>query len=424
MTNIRCGQNRHTSHRAIGAAGLLLLLSSLSPNAVHAGALYFPEMSSASEAGYAGAGMVARANDAGTAFSNPAGMTRFDEPQMLVGGTGVYIVAGARRNEGNTAEGTSSGANKRIVPAGSFAYVRPISDKVAVGVSAHNYFGLAIDWKDDWVGRYSSVSIALLAPQLQPSIAYKVNDWLSVGAGAAITMGYMKEKLRVAPVQPDGRDGKLRISDNAWAVQGNLAMMIEPSDRTRIGIRWLSETDLDFKDSPDLSGPDLPDLPGLGLDGIDLGITMPQTLNVGVHHQWNDKLALLGSVGWEEFSQFGRIQVGVDDTGVGTTIEEDFRDVWSVGIGAEYKLRPDWELTAGFNFDSSMSSDRTRPIVIPLGKMYRYGVGVKHKRPSGRTINGGLSWIWEGNMGIPENNGVDVTYTDVSIWVASLSYSF
>jgi long-chain fatty acid transport protein len=225
-------------------------------------------------------------------------------------------------------------------------------------------------------------------------------------------------------VQPDGRDGKLRISDTAWAVQGNLAMMIEPSDRTRIGIRWLSETDLDFKDSPDLSGPDLPNLPGLGLDGIDLGITMPQTLNIGVHHQWNDNFALLGSVGWEEFSQFGRIQVGVDDTGVGTTLEEDFRDVWSVGFGAEYKLRPDWELTAGFNFDSSMSSDRTRPIVIPLGKMYRYGVGFKHQRPSGRTLNGGLSWIYEGNLGIPENNGVDVTYTNVSIWVASLSVSF
>jgi len=52
-----------------------------------AGALYFPEMSSASESSYAGAVMVARANDAGTAFSHPADMTRFDKSEMLAGAT-------------------------------------------------------------------------------------------------------------------------------------------------------------------------------------------------------------------------------------------------------------------------------------------------------------------------------------------------
>jgi long-chain fatty acid transport protein len=68
---------------------------------------------------------LARANDAGTAFSNPAGMTRFDKPEILAGATGVYIEANFKPNrETTTVEGRDGSVNKRIIPAGSFAYVR------------------------------------------------------------------------------------------------------------------------------------------------------------------------------------------------------------------------------------------------------------------------------------------------------------
>ena len=97
---------------------------------------------------------------------------------------------------------------------------------------------------------------------------------------------------------------------------------------------------------------------------------------MAVHHRWNDRLNLLGSVGWADISEFGRVQVDIDDNGIpGTTVDAGFRDVWNFGIGAEYQWKPDLELTAGFQLDTSMSTDRTRPIVIPLGSLYRYAIG-------------------------------------------------
>lgn len=54
-----------------------------SAGTANAGALYFYEMSNASESSYGGAGMTARANDAGTVFTNPAGMALFDDSAML-----------------------------------------------------------------------------------------------------------------------------------------------------------------------------------------------------------------------------------------------------------------------------------------------------------------------------------------------------
>lgn len=400
----------------------LLLAASLSRTA-DAGALYFHEMSSVSESSYAGAGMAARANDAGTAFSNPAGMTRFDTSTMLAGATGVYINAGFRSGSTTTVDGGEKGVNKRVVPAGSFAYVRPLSDRLSLGVSAHNYFGLAIDWRDDWVGRYSSVNIALLAPQLQPAVAYRVNDWLSVGAGAGLTLGYLRDKMRLKSLTPGGADGKLRVSDTDFAVQWNFGIMLEPWEHTRIGLRYLSETDLDFEDDPQTSWRDpLGNVVGDPSTDLDLGVTMPQELQLAVHHQWNDKLALLGSLGWAEFSEFGRVQVSIDDNGIpGTTIDAGFRDVWSFGFGMEYRYRPDWELTAGFMHESSMSTDRTRPIVIPLGTMRRYAVGLKHQRRDGLTLGGGLTWIWEGNLPVKDDGGVvNGQYNNAWIAIPSL----
>ena len=49
---------------------------------------------------------------------------------------------------------------------------------------------------------------------------------------------------------------------------------------------------------------------------LDLGITMPQTISAGIHHRWNDKLNLLGSLGWDEISEFGQVQVNIDDNGI------------------------------------------------------------------------------------------------------------
>ena len=90
---------------AIATGWTIAVLASL-PGTALAGGAYIYEMSSASEVGYGGAGMVARANDAGTVFSNPAGMTRFDESALMAGAVGVYIDAGFSKNENNIRFGT------------------------------------------------------------------------------------------------------------------------------------------------------------------------------------------------------------------------------------------------------------------------------------------------------------------------------
>ncbi|NIP24429.1 MAG: hypothetical protein GWN81_08495 [Phycisphaerae bacterium] len=389
-------------------------LNGIYTSLAHAGALYIYEMANPSDTGYAGAGLAARAGDAGTVFTNPAGMTRFKEPTIQAGLTPFYLHAPFNPDENTTVDGRDGDTNL-IFAGANFAYIHPVTDNAMLGVSLGNHFGLLLDWGDNWVGRYVSTEIALLAPQLQPTAAYRVNDWLSIGAGAGLTLGYLKDKAEVRNLNPARGDGSWEISDTDFAIQGNFGIMIEPSERTRIGIRYLTETDLDFEDEPDFSnvGP----LLDTGRE-IDLGMKMPQSIMAGVHHRFNDQWAMLGSVGWEDWSRFALVNVDVSGTEPEARIDAGFDDTWHFGIGAEYQYNPKLMLTAGFSYDSSLMDSDTRPINLPLGDMYRYAAGFKYRKSDDLTLGGGLSFLWMGDMdvkqaGNPKEGFVSGQYDDV-----------
>jgi long-chain fatty acid transport protein len=215
---------------------LLILISGgflygICTDLAYAGALYIYETGNPTDTGYAGAGLAGRATDAGTVFTNPAGMTRFDKSTALAGVTPLYLYAPFNPDQDTTVSG-SDGDTNEFFAGGSFAYIRPVTDRLRLGVSFQNFFGLALDWGNNWVGRYEATEATIIAPQLQPTAAYQVFNWLSIGAGAGLTLGYLKDEARVNNLDPSLGDGRLKYDDTDFAVQGNFGIMIEPSDRT------------------------------------------------------------------------------------------------------------------------------------------------------------------------------------------------
>jgi long-chain fatty acid transport protein len=393
------------SNHRLAALPAALLCTLFTVNS-YAGALYVYETGSPTEIGYAGAGMTARAQDAGTVFTNPAGMTRFEGNAMVASGGMLYLDAPFDPDSGTTISGTD-GSTTELIPFGSFAYINSVSDQLKLGFSVQNNFGLALDWGSNWVGRYTATRATIVAPQAQPTVAYKINDWLSVGAGAALTLGYLNTSLKVnnSTLDPGDKDGRMSYKDTDFAVQGNFGIMLTPSKGTRIGLRYLTETDLDFEDDPSFSG--------IGantsaitsqIKKLDLGLKMPQSLILGVFHELNDKWAILGSVGWDDYSEFGKVNVSVDDSPE-VTDNLDFDDTYHVGVAAQYQSDPRLLYSFGFSYDSSLSDDRHRSLEIPLGEMYRFGVGMEQKKGDDLTLGGAIDIMWEGDL--PLDNSSD-----------------
>ena len=133
--------------------------------------------------GTAGAGRAALAVDASTAGTNPAGMTRLDRSQMLAAVQGLYV--NSRFDTELSGFGGGDGGNAGgFVPSGGLHYVHRVTDNFRLGISAGSYFGLGVDYGDDWAGRYYTTEAELLTMGVNPAAGYRVNNWLSVGAGS------------------------------------------------------------------------------------------------------------------------------------------------------------------------------------------------------------------------------------------------
>ena len=100
------------------------ILSMICPGIAYAGAAYIYEMANPSDTGYAGAGLAARAEDAGTVFTNPAGMTRFKESTIQAGLTPLYIYGPFNPGQGTTVPG-SDGDTTLLFAGANFAYIKP-----------------------------------------------------------------------------------------------------------------------------------------------------------------------------------------------------------------------------------------------------------------------------------------------------------
>ncbi|MGR5542607.1 outer membrane protein transport protein, partial [Vibrio campbellii] len=69
----------------------------------------------------------------------------------------------------------------QVVPAGY--YLSPINDKWAWGIGMFTTYGVATDYPDDIAAGDMAGDTSLVSVNINPSIAYRVNDNFSIGAG-------------------------------------------------------------------------------------------------------------------------------------------------------------------------------------------------------------------------------------------------
>jgi long-chain fatty acid transport protein len=407
--------------------GILSVLGLLMTAAAgQAGGLYLYEIGSP-DVGLAAAGYAARAQDASTAFTNPAGMTRLKQPSLMAGAQPMYLNIDFSTDSNTTVPGASGDSNGWM-PAGGLFYVHPVNDRLAFGLAANGYFGLALDYQDNWVGRYYVQDTTLQAAAIQPAIAWQVNDQLSVGAGVAMVYGMLEEKLAINRVLDDLPDGRLKLEDEDLAVQFNLGVLYEPVAGTRFGLTYLSKADLDFSDKADVSGfgPTLEGIFGLGSRTIDLGMTMPQAVMFSVYHELNDRLALMANLGWQDWSEFGKVEVSVSNTRADLTTDLTYDDTWHVAFGAQYRVSEPLLLTAGIAYDSAMLDEKDLTPTLPVGETWRFGFGTLYEWSKGLTLGASYGLGWGGDLDMDVERGplagrVSGTYKNTAIHVVALN---
>jgi len=361
----------------------LAVMAVASPSA--AGGLYGNEFATSSM-GTAGAGAGARADDASTALHNPAGMTRLDRHQVMLGGGLVYADIEFDPDADTPFPGGDGGNQGGVAPLFSSQYVHRLSDRWRLGAALFSISGSVLDPDNDWVGRYEITKASFITFSLVPSVAYRVTDWLSVGAGPKITYATMDYDLRVPPLTPGGSEGKVEMSDmDDFAVAGFVGVLVEPSERLRLGVTYMSETKLNLDGDIDISPP--------GLEvGIELDQPLAQFVRADLYWDVTDRVALLATGAWEDWSTAESVPASVEADVPGAEFPLNFKDTWKAGLGVHYRLSDAWLLQGGITYDTSPLSIYDRITAFPIDRQIRYAVGALYDKSENTRF--GMSFVW------------------------------
>ena len=385
-----------------------LALASLNASSQAAGLWLYEQ--GTPDVGTASAGMTSRAQDAATAFANPAGMTRLQGSQYMLGVQPIYTNIKSDVDVATFGGGNGGNAGG-FVPSGGLFYVHSLSPDLKLGFSAGSYLGLGVDYDDSWAGRYYIQKEDFTTVFANGSVGYRITDWLSVGAGVGIVHGELKYKAALNNLLDGGADGRLNFDDTDANVGANAGLLIEPREGTRIGLTYISKVDFDFKDKNLVrgAGPLLDAalrLSGLADATTKLKWTLPQQAMVGVYHELTRDLALMGNLGWQNWSEFGQVGVSVDSTtSLTTTADANFQDTWHIALGARYRVSPLWSLSAGFAYDSSAVSNSDRSIALALDRQYRYAVGALYDWRKGITLGAAFEYMNAGSAPVDQQGG-------------------
>ncbi len=435
-----------TQRRTIDVFNLALIVALLwsavlSPGSSMAGGIFLYEFGTA-DVGLASAGYNARAQDASTVFTNPAGMTKLEGTQVLAAGQVLWgnnefsIGSGTSPELGDEDGGYAIGSDGWFPGGGAFLSYS-LFPKFNLGFALTGNFGSAVKYDDDWVGRYYVKEATLLGISFLPSIAYKVTNKLSLGASLNAMYGTFKNKVAINNVNPAFGDGQLKLDDNDWGWGVNLGLLYEFSGDTRLGLTWNSQVDLDFKADADFSNlaPGLSALlnnRGLLNSSIKVGITVPQQVMASIFHQVTPKWAVLGSVGWQDWSEFGGVELGIDDSAnpTNTTKDLDFDDTWHAALGVQYRLSDPWLLNFGIAYDSGFQDNSDVSPVLPVNSAWRFGVGAQHQVSESFFWGVSAEYLYGGTLDVDKQSSrpvalggrgdVDGSYDDTGAIIVGL----
>lgn len=401
----------------------------------------------ASGLGNAHAGSAAVAENASTIFFNPAGMTQLQAREVSVGINAIRTSfkftdqgsnVGAFQGTGNGGDGGGWG----FVPNGYFSMA--LNKDLYVGVGFGAPFGLKTEYNKPWQGAAQSVMFDVKTYNINPSIAYRVNDKVSIGGGLnwqRLEAEYQRQ-VGVNTINPPGFPANvvaaspltLKLDGDSWGWNVGTLLTLSPS--TKVGLSYRSEVKYDLKGDIKVSGP-LGALNGAASSNARADLTLPGSFILSVTQDISDKWQMLGDVSWTGWSSIPKIDVirtsdtigGQKSGATAQTLDTEFRDTWRVALGANYKYSEAMKLKFGIAYDQTpVKGASTRLVSLPDNDRLWLSFGTQWKPSKGTALDLGVAYLYVKDAKIDNNQSGDnrgrVTgnYED-SAWILGAQYS-
>ncbi|MBF7957623.1 OmpP1/FadL family transporter [Rahnella victoriana] len=386
-------------------SGILFSMSS------QAAGLYLYEIGT-EDTGLAGAGQAARAQDASTLVSNPAGLTELPDHMLTGGLQALYGHTPYSLDDNSALRGSSPGNTIGWFPGANLFYQQRLNDSLSAGIGLYGNYGLGLDF-GDWAGDRLIKKSTLVGLTLSPALAWKVNDRLSWGAGIGINYGFLSLTRNV-----DDEDHKQ--SDHDWALNFRTGVLFKATDQTRVGLNFTSKTQYHFNIDGKARFPQLDNreytLP------VTADVNTPDQLMLSVVHDVNKRWSVMGDLGWQNWSAYGSNQIYTGSRPLDR--DNKLQDTWHTAFGVQFRPDETWRLNTGIAYDSSFyKSQDDASLTMPSGAAWRFGAGAQYQVTTASNVGMAFEYLTMESSQV-ENPLVKGGYDDPSIYFFSINYNY
>ncbi len=344
-------------------------------------------------------GLIARGGDPSSLAYNPAAMTLLEGTQMQanLAVSQFYWGVDTRDAAGNDTGNYHSAHQTWPIP--SFYVTHQINDKVWFGLASYTRFGLGVKYPNEWPGGYNLQSVQLITNSLNPSVAYKFNDHLSLAVGVEMMTASMQMRKNLnqnatlagaSRMFGLGDPGDLNLNGHGVSFGGNVALHMRFNDQWSMGLTYRAPMSLKVsgktrydnqlgKTPLGALSPQIQMLQNSRLRGT---LHLPDSIGFGVAYKPVENLSFEADAVYTLWSRFRDFNIYMKDpVNEWQNTDRHWRNSWTLGISAEYKP-VDWmALRLGFMYETSPMNLGNADYMVPSNgrNYYTAGVGFFYK---------------------------------------------
>lgn len=330
---------------------------------------------------FAGAGIVG--DDLSAISHNPAGLTLIEGTRVQQNFVVTSLDLQYKGVDGSTENGRDTPA---VIPSGFISH--QINENLWVGLGITVPYGLKVRYGSDWVGSERGVSGSILTADFNPTIAWKVNDFISLGGGVSAMYTHSKIKAGLP-----NKLGEFEFKGDDWMFTWDAGVMVSPSDNLRFGLSYRSSAKVTARGDYSIRTKML----GSGTVDGKGKLETPETVMFSGTWKALDNLRLSGLVRWANWKNFDTMDFSANSqselmgnlspalTNMGPllsniSIENYWKATWLFTLGADWDVNEKWTIRGGIGLETDPIKDQTyRTAVIPDSKRLWLSCGFSYK---------------------------------------------
>jgi long-chain fatty acid transport protein len=366
-----------------------LVISALCGSSALASGYKIPEQSLSGLA--LGAANVAAVNGADASYYNPANMAFLDANKSELQFFVTYVNLPKMTYTHSTNASRSGESKEENIVAPLLHFVTPAyHDNWRFGFSVVVPGGLAKRW-DSPYQKATAQKFSLKIIEANPTAAYKINDYASIGFGARAVYS-MGEVTSDAIVDIGGNKypAKMDMEGDSFDFGYNLALSVRPTEELKLAATYRSKVNLSIEGDAKLKYPPTPysgNLPYSYDGSASVDVPLPAVLDLAVAYTFSKTTTVefvYERVYWSAFKQIDfNFPTESSDPALsnvfGKTKPKNWKDSNTYRLGLTHQATDNLKLMAGFTIDKTPAPKKYLAFELPDADSKNYAAGFEYK---------------------------------------------